>query len=789
MQGRYKASKSQLEFWLLKALTHLVDLRIYHGQDVGVTKAVNVLLPGFFQIPLIRLGSDKEHLLHLMRALRIGVRRQAVEAYALGKSLRAHLEDIVRYRGAGQHDVTHLIAILGDHVAMHMQETAACQEACTAWNGVERLYPDTGSKLVTLDAVVIAACLDHISFRDPAPAVITLAAHLMKLQIQVHKHIASVLKQSLPAFIKATWKRSGVYTRQPIVWTFYEAICTAAESITVDVAMAKRSHVSMCIMGVLGTDALAEDRYTVLLDRLMNIGSMNAASSPIVKAISQIQPGVQERVLWLHEWPYAFLKDPTPLSQVLGLIRNNERQFARKASDQGIPPEEHLCNMLLAVPGPATADSSAGSRQQPSRAEGGASAGSGSCKTAESTLSSDRAADVAADVGQGAQSKRPASQGGQSMPVQDGQEPKNDKTTAEKVEKKKAKKARQRAARAQASAQTAEAEETGSMDPGPAEGISSKAKLEDSAETPTAEQTPEAGHMISDPVCDDTNIPLAPQEPARSSEATASSRSSSLSPQPSLQLHNGMSHGQLDPDLPGLGALAQAADSAAQEEQPWQEVRTSRRKPVSQEAASKVGSCKTPKQGRGSPIGRAPTLASPECQTAMQESKEALLEPEKAAKVHLHTQPQHVAAEQLPHWLPALAGNKPQKPSQHAGLAPPQSIRPQPLPSKYETVQPGSSSSDPDEACMGFKDMPHPGFSSGTPSPEQSPTAALFKQEEDGRDEDHLCIVCWEELREVIFYHCMHMCTCQGCARDIMAAGALCPMCRASIQSTIKARF
>ena len=32
-------------------------------------------------------------------------------------------------------------------------------------------------------------------------------------------------------------------------------------------------------------------------------------------------------------------------------------------------------------------------------------------------------------------------------------------------------------------------------------------------------------------------------------------------------------------------------------------------------------------------------------------------------------------------------------------------------------------------------------------------------------------------------------CTCEGCTREIMAAGGLCPMCRASIYSTITARF
>ena len=37
---------------------------------------------------------------------------------------------------------------------------------------------------------------------------------------------------------------------------------------------------------------------------------------------------------------------------------------------------------------------------------------------------------------------------------------------------------------------------------------------------------------------------------------------------------------------------------------------------------------------------------------------------------------------------------------------------------------------------------------------------ADFPQEEDQEDED-LCVVCWEELRAVIFYNCMHMvCSC-----------------------------
>ncbi|CAL5223096.1 g5557 [Coccomyxa viridis] len=73
-------------------------------------------------------------------------------------------------------------------------------------------------------------------------------------------------------------------------------------------------------------------------------------------------------------------------------------------------------------------------------------------------------------------------------------------------------------------------------------------------------------------------------------------------------------------------------------------------------------------------------------------------------------------------------------------------------------------------------------------SPEKDAVTTNSSGEEE-QDEDDLCIVCWEKLREVIFYHCMHMCTCQGCAGDVMAAGALCRMCCASIRSTITARF
>lgn len=37
----------------------------------------------------------------------------------------------------------------------------------------------------------------------------------------------------------------------------------------------------------------------------------------------------------------------------------------------------------------------------------------------------------------------------------------------------------------------------------------------------------------------------------------------------------------------------------------------------------------------------------------------------------------------------------------------------------------------------------------------QTAQATLFQEDRD--DVDDLCIVCWERVREVIFYNCMHM--------------------------------
>ena len=182
----------------------------------------------------------------------------------------------------------------------------------------------------------------------------------------------------------------------------------------------------------------------------------------------------------------------------------------RKAAAKGAAIQ--VPNWAAAVsPSEPPADSSAGAEEQPSRAEAGGPAANGGCKAGEDGVLSQqgegRAADVAADVVEGATSKKPHSQGryslalipahqdicrlaiqtqrettlhvatctlakgdtlaashdgvaclaaGQSMPLQDKHEPKFIMTEAEKAERRRVKKARQRAARAKPAAQTAE---------------------------------------------------------------------------------------------------------------------------------------------------------------------------------------------------------------------------------------------------------------------------------------------------------------------------------------------
>ena len=51
--------------------------------------------------------------------------------------------------------------------------------------------------------------------------------------------------------------------------------------------------------------------------------------------------------------------------------------------------------------------------------------------------------------------------------------------------------------------------------------------------------------------------------------------------------------------------------------------------------------------------------------------------------------------------------------------------------------------------------------------------------------EEEDCIVCWSAAPCVIFQPCGHLCCCKACAQPVVAAGALCPMCRGPVLSML----
>ena len=206
------------------------------------------------------------------------------------------------------------------------------------------------------------------------------------------------------------------------------------------------------------------------------------------------------------------------------------------------------------------------------------------------------------------------------------------------------------------------------------EGIDSASKEEPSAEAEAEEQPSEADHFIGGSRFAALESLTADSAPADSSEGVASGSSSSDSPQPSLQLHNGTRKASLPGSAAHAAQDAQASGSAAQKEGPWQEVRTSRRNAASQQAASKSGARRAPRQGRSTPDESA----------SAQHAKQAP-----------SPQPGREAAEHLPRWLLGLADSKPQQPPQHKGPDTMLRSRPQASPScmQHDFVQPTSVNS------------------------------------------------------------------------------------------------
>ncbi|CAL5223082.1 g5541 [Coccomyxa viridis] len=751
---------SASRFWLLRALAQLANLRLYHAEDATNFAAEDALLPGIShklldvrdiqkldcykpEYPTKQLKSFRK----AVHAVEEAVLRQDKAARSLGKSLSTHLTELAgRSRHGGrlwQEDVNYLIAILADRVGPEICKPAISQGPSGRARDASdiRSVIDSGFNILTPDGHATYGALQKVFPGFPAPNSVPeitkpekeQAAKLVEQQIQVHKHIASLQKRPLRYHLEALWKQQRFEYRHGAGGEFREEVCRAALGITVDIAAAKKMHISMCVKAVLhGSSHASEERhFMVLLDKLASICAENADDSPQVDTISKALPGVWMCLFRLHTWPQGLDKGLKWLHQATKLISDITAQHARAALDKGIQIEEHI-RKILAVPGfeDAEVELLVSYFQEVWAAltsKGAVSAPTGTTPANTSTSAEDLGSSALAE-GPSAVAQEP---GGPSTPQQDMHEAKKpnsgpDKKSLLKTEKKKAKKARQRAAKAQVAAQTAEAAGSESMVPGTAEGGSSAANMELPADVQPTEQAPGAGQISSEALSAAPDNPHSPKTPARSSEASASSRSSSVSPQPSLQLHVDMSHGQLDPYLPGPAApAAQAAGPATEDEEPWQEVKASRRKPASQQAASKASMSKAPKQGRDAP-----------------------------------------------NWQTSAASQSPSRDLQAAALHAEQT---QPSQAPSNNAISAKASAAPQQAL-------HSGLHCGASSSSQA-------AKEEDQDDENLCVVCWEELRAVIFYNCMHMVTCQGCAKDIMAAGGLCPMCRANIQSTIKTRF
>ncbi len=324
--------------------------------------------------------------------------------------------------------------------------------------------------------------------------------------------------------------------------------------------------------------------------------------------------------------------------------------------------------------------------------------------------------------------------------------------------------------------------------------VGSAFKQEQSAEAQADEQLSIAVHPIVGSSFAALESMPADSAPAMSSEEAPSSTGSSLSPQPSLQLRNNTSHGQ-EGSLPECSAQpAQEQATAAHEDGPWQEVRTSRRKSASQQAAPKSTMRKAPKQGSsGKPNqGTSPSPLPPlgKSQAAAQHPEQALLDPGKAGA------PSHAAVGV------AAAGRwpkQPEQPPQPRSPDPPLHPWPQELPTSMQRGSLQVASADHArevriiwllsrcfiQACYhasGDSHQCHIAISAV-----YTPVASVrlqmnadekklkwqvlyddagmclqaakadFAAEGDRDDDEELCVVCWERAPEVIFYHCMHM--------------------------------
>ena len=63
----------------------------------------------------------------------------------------------------------------------------------------------------------------------------------------------------------------------------------------------------------------------------------------------------------------------------------------------------------------------------------------------------------------------------------------------------------------------------------------------------------------------------------------------------------------------------------------------------------------------------------------------------------------------------------------------------------------------------------------------QEATHQAHQAYEDATDDSHLCVVCMDEERGVLYVPCNHLAVCVGCEEGLAAASMACPMCQEPI--------
>lgn len=68
---------------------------------------------------------------------------------------------------------------------------------------------------------------------------------------------------------------------------------------------------------------------------------------------------------------------------------------------------------------------------------------------------------------------------------------------------------------------------------------------------------------------------------------------------------------------------------------------------------------------------------------------------------------------------------------------------------------------------------------------EEEKQAVLDIIGEDSLDvnEDELCVVCMDSVKNAVFIPCGHVATCFGCSSDILSSSKICPICSVTVSS------